>query len=94
MSVLPDDVGLRRVAVAHVGNIVNIDGCAIHRLNRQIIQFSNRLWAGVEFDLMFKRTELRSARGENQILGADRIHEIHGSQVLRLKSCGIDVHRY
>ena len=33
-----DDVGLRRIAVAHVGHVADVDHGAVHRLDGQVVQ--------------------------------------------------------
>ena len=41
-AVLPDDIGLRREAVAHVGDVADVNGRAVHHLDRQIVELLHR----------------------------------------------------
>ncbi len=56
------DVGLRRETIADVGHIAHVDGRAIDRLDRKIIQFRDGLRIAVHLDLVFQRTDLGRAR--------------------------------
>ena len=91
--VLPHDVGLRREAVAHVGHVANVDGRAVHRLDRQIVQLGDRLRTGIQFHLVFEWPELRRAGRQNQVLRADRVDHIHRRQMLGLQRWRVEVDR-
>ncbi len=42
-AVLPHDIGLRREAVAHVADVADIDGRAVHHLDRKIVELLHRV---------------------------------------------------
>ena len=54
LPIHPHDVGLRRKPVADIRHIANVDGGAPHRLDRQMIQFGNRLRGAVGIDVVLK----------------------------------------
>ena len=85
-AVLPHNVGLWRIAVSHIRHVPHVDCRTIHRLNRQIIEFSHRLRAGIQLYLMLQRPELRGTGRQNKILCADGIHHVHRTQVRGLES--------
>ena len=86
------DVGLRREAVPNVGHVAHIDGRAIDGLDREFVQFRDGLRIAVHLDLVFQRTDLSRAGGENQILRAERIHDVVGRKAVGLQSRQVEVH--
>ena len=62
LAVDPDDVGLRRRAVAHVGDVADVDRRAVDGLDRQVVQLVDRVGAAVEPDVVFDAADLRRCR--------------------------------
>src|SRR6185503_11294252 len=70
------DVGLRRIAVAHLGNVAHVDDRTIDRLDGQtgqVFQFGGRI---VELDRIFKGADLLGTNGEDQVLGGERVGDV------------------
>src|ERR1019366_367077 len=71
-----NDIRLRRVAVADMRDIANIDRIGADGFNRQIIQFLDGLGTTVEVHVVFERADFYRAGGQNQVLSSDRVHHI------------------
>ena len=92
LSVHHDDIGLRRIAVADVRDIPNVDRIRAHRLDRQIIHFLNGLGARIQVHVVFRGADFYSARGQNQVLISDRGDHVVGRKSLGLERGDIQVH--
>ena len=68
LAVYADRFGLRRKPVPHVGNIPDIDGCAVDGLDGNIVQAFNGAGSAVGFNLIFVAANFFGSGGENQIL--------------------------
>ena len=90
-AILAHDVGLRRKAVADVGHVAHVDGRAVHRLDRQIVQFRDGLRTAVHLDLIFQRPYLGGAAGGNQILRVDGINNVGGRKTVGLQPRQVEV---
>ncbi len=73
-------------------HVPDIDRAAAHGLDGQIVQFRHRLRAGIHVDVVLERPDLGGARGQNQVLRADRIDHVQRRKALRLQSRGIQIH--
>ncbi len=80
----PDDVGLRRKAVADVRDVADVDRVGADRPDRQVVQLLDRLRAGVEVDVVLGAADLLRAARQNQVLQADRVDHVGRRQVPRL----------
>ena len=85
LAVDADDVGLRRVAVADVGDVADVDRCAADRLDRQVVELLDVV------GLAFSRRRIRSspiferAARQDQVLHADRVDDVGRRQALGLQ---------
>ena len=86
-----DDVGLRRVTVAHGCDVAHIDHGAIDDLDRQIAEFLDLQWRIVELDDVLEAADLRGARRLDQVLRRERIGDVLAGQAERLQRRGVDV---
>ena len=86
------NIGLRRVAVAHVGYVADIDHSAVHRLDGQIVQVVDHLRSGVGLDGVFEAVDLHRAGWHDQVLRRDGIDHIGGRESLGLERVQVKVH--
>ena len=91
LAIAADDVGLRRKAVAHVRHVVHVDGAVADGLDRKIVELLNGLGAGIQADVIFELADLRSAGGQNQVLGAHGVHHIGRRQAFGLQQRGLKI---
>src|SRR5580704_1169716 len=91
LSIDPHDVSLRRKAISHVGHIADVNSCAAHRLNRQLIQFRHGCGTAVGIDGILKRSDFGGPRRKNQVLRANRVHHVQRRQTLGLQRVRIQV---
>ena len=71
--ILRDNVGLHREAIAHLGDVADVNHRAVHLLDRQIVQDLQDLGAGVEPHIVFAVADLLCAGWEDDILHVDRV---------------------
>jgi hypothetical protein len=93
-GVLADDIGLRSIAVAHMADVADVDWRAVDYLNGKIVECLDGLGTGVEVHIVFELSDLRSSRGNNQVLVADRIGDVGGRKALGLKQRRVDIHHH
>ena len=87
-----NDIRLRRIAVADMRDIANINRIGADGLDRQIIQFLDGLGTGVEVHVVFQRADFYRSGGQNQVLRPDRVHHIVRGDSFRLERRDIQVH--
>src|SRR6185312_2791884 len=87
-----DDVGLRREAIRDGSDIANEDRRPVDDLQREIIHLLRLQRARIEIDIIFKLADLRSTRGKNQILLAERADDIRRGETLCLQKGGIEAY--
>jgi hypothetical protein len=80
-----DDVGLRRIAVAHAGDVADIDHGAVDGLDRQIAELFHPQRRIVELDDVFEAADLLGADRGNQVLRGQRVGDILPGQAARLQ---------
>ena len=68
-----DDVGLRRVAVAHVRDVADIDRRAVDDLDRQVAEIVDRARRVVELHRVFELADLLRADRRDQVLRGERV---------------------
>ena len=76
LAVDAHDVGLRRKAVAHVGDVVNVDGGGPHGFDGKVIQFWHGLRRTVHIHFIFERADFRGAGRKNQVLEINGGHDV------------------
>ena len=63
------DIGLRRKSIPDVGYIANVDGCAVHAVDRQIVE-SATVSGLLLVDAVLELSDLECAGGEDHVLHA------------------------
>jgi len=91
MTVDAHDVGLRRRAVTHVGNLADGDQRAVDGLDRQVVKLIDGLGAVVEQDGVFVGAELGSAHRNDLILQRQGIAHILGRQAFGSQRLRVEV---
>ena len=71
-----DDVGLRRVAVAHGGDVADIDHGAVDGLDRQLAEVFHLQRRIVELDDVFELADLLGADRGDQVLRGQRVGDV------------------
>ena len=92
LSVDPNDVGLWREAVAHVGHVTDVDRRTPNAFDGKVVQLRHGLRAAVQVDVIFELADLGCSRGQNQVLGADGVDHIHRREAFRLQRVGVEIH--
>ncbi len=82
---------LRLVAIVHLRHIADPDHGASHGFNGQIVQCLDHFRVAVQSDTVFGFPDFRRAAGQHEILGIERIDNIHRGQVLGFKRRQIDI---
>ncbi len=85
------DIGLRRVAVAHVGDVADVHGRAIDHLDRHRAEFVDRRWRIVELHGVFERADLLRADRRDQVLCRQRVGDVLAGQSARLQRGRVEV---
>ncbi len=70
------DIGLRRVAVAHAGDVADIDHGAVDRLDRQVAEVFHLERRIVELDVVFEAADLLGADRRDQVLRGERVGDV------------------
>ncbi len=86
------NVGLRRKAVAHIADVVDVDRRAVYSLDRQVVERRNRLRRAVGLDLIVDLAHLHIAGGQDDVLRAHRVHHVGSGEAIGLQLLGVDVH--
>jgi hypothetical protein len=91
LAVDPDDVGLRRVAVAHVRDVADVDRRAAHHLDRQVVQLLDAVRAAVQTHVVLEPADLRRAARQDQVLRRNRVDDVGRGQPLGLERLRVEV---
>ena len=86
-----DDIGLRRIAVADLRHVANINCRAVDDLDRQAAEFLDLQWRVVELDVVLEIADLLGADRGNQVLRGERVGDILPREAERLHRRGIDI---
>ncbi|OIQ72479.1 hypothetical protein GALL_458950 [mine drainage metagenome] len=86
-----DDVGLRRIAVAHGRDVPDIDRGAIDDLDRETAEFVDLQRRIVDLNDIFEATDLRGACRLDQVLRRKRVGDVLTRESQRLQRRRIDV---
>src|SRR5262249_38493316 len=91
-AVAADDVGLDGVAVADVGDVLDVDGHAVDALDRDAVEGGDDVGAAVDADVVLDVADLGGAGGDDQVLVADGGADVAGGEPLRVQRLqgGID----
>ena len=86
-----DDIGLRRIAVAHAGDVADIDHGAVDGLDRQVAEVLHLDRGIVELEGIFEAADLLGANRRDQVLRSQRVGDVLPGQAARLQRFGIEV---
>jgi hypothetical protein len=67
---------LRRIAVAHMADVADVNRGAIHRLDRQIVEILDRLRRVVQLDRVLLCAEFHRSGGNDLVLRSDGVADI------------------
>src|SRR5579862_3203757 len=90
-SATQDHIGLRRKSIPNVGDVADVDGGVVDRLDREIVQLADTLRAAVHVHVIFELPDLGGPGGQDQILSADGIDHIRRRQSLGLQEIRPDI---
>ena len=90
-SVDADQVGLRRRAVMHIGDVVQVDDRAVDLLHRQVVDPVEQHGAGVERDVPVELADLGVAGRQDQVLRRDGVDHVFGRDVVRLHGLLVEI---
>ncbi len=86
-----DQVGLRRRAVMHIGDVVHVDDRAVDLLDRQIVDFFQQGGTGVQRHVPVELAELLVAGRQDQVLRRDGVDDIVGGNAVGLHRLLIEI---
>ena len=86
-----DDVGLRRIAVAHLRDVAHIDHRAVDGLDRQVAEVAELGGGVVELHRIFEGADLLAADRRDQVLRGERIGDVLARQASRLQRGGVEI---
>jgi hypothetical protein len=86
-----DDVGLRRVAVAHGRDVADIDHGAVDGLDRQIAEFFDSERRVVELDIVLELADLLRADRRDQVLRGERVGDVLPRKAARLQCRRVEI---
>ena len=92
-AVVAHDVGLRREAVAHLGDVAQIGDGAVHRAHRQVVQARDGVGEPFMPTVYSVGADLRRARGQDQVLRVDRVDDVDRREALGLQRRVVEVDR-
>jgi hypothetical protein len=90
LAVHAHDIDLRRESVGDIGDVVHVDGRAVLRFYRDVVDLVDGVRRTIHLDVVLGGAELRGAGGQDEILRADSVDDVHRRQALGLQ-CG-DIH--
>ena len=85
------EAGLRREAVADLGDVADGDRRAVHRLDRQRCEIAHGVGAAIEAHEQLLVAELRRAGGQDEILGLHGVAHLVRRQAERVEPGQVDV---
>ena len=90
-SVDAHDIGLRRRALMHVGDVAHVDDRAVDLLHRQIVDLLEQDRAGIERDVPVELADLLVAGRQDQVLHRDGVDDVVGRDVVRLHRLLVEI---
>jgi hypothetical protein len=85
------DILLRRAAVAHMADVVNVDHGAVDRFDRQIAERLDRGRGVVEIDRVFVGADLLGADRRDQVLRGERVGDVLAGEPMRAHLLRVDI---
>ena len=86
-----DEVGLRRRALVHEGDVMHVDDRAVDLLDRQIVDLVEQGRAGVERHVPVELADLLVAGRQNQVLHRNGVDDVLGRNVVRLHRLLVEI---
>ncbi len=86
-----DDIGLRRITVAHSGDVAHIEHGAVDAADRQVAEFVDLHRGIVEIDGVFERTDLLGTDRRDQVLRGQCVGNVLAGQAARLQRAGVEI---
>ena len=90
-AVAADDVGLHRVAVRHVGHVLDVDRDAVDRPDRDVVERLDHVRAAVELDVVLPVADLGRAGRDDQVLVADGRADVGRRQAVGVQGVRVEV---
>ena len=87
-----DDVVLHAEAIMNLGHVLDIDGCAVHGFDRQVIEFVQFQGTAVDPDLIFGFAEFGGAGRQDEILQSKGVRDVDGRKLFRVKLIEVEIH--
>ncbi len=84
-------VGLRRRAVVHVGDVAHVDDRAVDLLHRQVVDPLEHDRAGIERDVPVELADLLVAGRQDQVLHRDGVDDVVGRNAVRLHGLLVEI---
>ncbi len=86
------DIGLRRIAVTHLGDVAQVDHRAVDRLDRQVAEIFEPAGRVIELDRILEAADLLGPHRGDQVLGRQRVGDILPRQSAGLHGGGIQIY--
>ena len=90
-SVDAHEVGLRRRALMHVGDVAHVDDGAVDLLDRQIVDLLEHRRTGIERDVPVEFADLLVAGRQDQVLHRDGVDDVVGRDVVGLHGLLVEI---
>src|SRR5206468_929525 len=90
-SVATDDVGLHGEPVGDVGDVLDVDGDAVDRLDRDVVEGGDQVGAAVEPDVVLRVADLGRSRRDDQVLVADGRGDVVGRHAAGVHGVRVEV---
>ena len=86
-----NDIGLGRIAIPHVGDILDVDHRAVDGLDREIAEFLDLQRRVIEVDCILKAADLLGTDRRDEVLRRQRIGDIRSGQAARLQRRWVEI---
>jgi hypothetical protein len=90
-AIVAHDVLLHRPAVVHLADVLEEHGLAIEVFDRNVVEIGDAHGHRIGAHRVLCIAELGETRGQSQVLGVDRVHDIRRGQASCLKLQRIDI---
>ena len=87
------DVGLHGVAIAHVGDIADVDGGSVGLANGQPVEGYGGIGRAVQFDRVFLSADLHRAGRHDDALRVDGVGNVAGGEPLGEERARVEIDR-
>ena len=91
-AVVPDDVGLDGESIAHMCDVLDVNGGSVDRLDGQIVERGRRPRPGCSADVVLVGADFHAARRQDDVLVVDRVDDVLRRNVLGEERVGVQIH--